>query len=40
MKYFTKDYYKYLTIRKSELVLILDGDQERTLGLENDYRRN
>lgn len=32
MKYFAKEYYKYLTIRASESGLILDDDQERALG--------
>lgn len=34
MKYFTKDYYKYLTIRTSESGLVLDDEEKRPLGLE------
>lgn len=34
MKYFTKEYNKYLTIRVSESGLVLDDKEKRTLGLE------
>ena len=34
MKYFTKEYNNYLTIRTSESGLVLDDEEKRTLGLE------
>ncbi len=34
MKYFTKEYNKYLTIRVSESGLVLYDEEKRALGLE------